>query len=440
MFENILGQNVSSQLISDIKAQILAPSMLFQGPPSSGKGTAALELARVISCESDSECAAWNCSCSACSKQRLLVHPDLLCLGSRPFSAEIAASGEALLRDGSVSARLLYIRSVRKLLSRFNPVLWEDEPRGAKISPLVSSIDEELNEFEFLTANFTEQASETKIIMEQKSMEKFTSGLLKNAYKLEAEGISDNISIGQLRRAASWSRLAPLGRAKLIVMENADRMQDEARNSLLKILEEPPERVKLVLCSSRPGSIIPTILSRLRVYRFVQRDSKDEDDVIRRVFKDSVKDLRINEYLDTFLPVSGETLYGLAAFFAASTVHNAVSIAGKQGRPVSEEMLSLAKSSALKAEHAGYGRPETMAAGLVNTILEEAEKFEIRSLFSRFLGLVLEHVSGNPVPAHNEVWKKNILWADTAVSLYRIRPAQALEKLFSDLSRGLAQL
>ena len=51
MFENVLGQDVTGQLIGDIEAGVLAPAMLFSGPPASGKGTSALELGRIISCE-----------------------------------------------------------------------------------------------------------------------------------------------------------------------------------------------------------------------------------------------------------------------------------------------------------------------------------------------------------------------------------------------------
>ena len=51
MFENVLGQQATGQLIHDIKAGILAQAMLFSGPSASGKGTSALELGRIISCD-----------------------------------------------------------------------------------------------------------------------------------------------------------------------------------------------------------------------------------------------------------------------------------------------------------------------------------------------------------------------------------------------------
>ena len=475
MFENVLGQPASLALISDIETGVLARAMLFQGPPASGKGTAALELGRVISCEAGYDKpgvsgtsaiagkADWNCSCPACSRHRLLLHSDLLCLGPKSFSAEIAASAGTFIREALAPretlapreaskeatgpGRILFIRSVRKLLARFNPVLWEDDSRGAKVLPMANSLEESLNEL----------ASIKTSAMEESSLKKLADGIIKDAYKLESEGMSDTIPIGQLRRAAYWSRLAPEGRGKLLIIENADRMQDEARNSLLKLLEEPPARLHCVLASSRPGSLLPTIISRLRPYSFHSRGSAIEAEVIRRIFKDKAAagadesgKTGISAYLDSFLPVKGAVLESLAAFFAASVAYKAILLSKKQGRPIPEKAVLLGKYASPKAEAAGFGRPKGEAGELIAIIIAKAENFEVHSLFSRFLEYILEHVSMSqkaetassllPGPLYNEMWLKNVNWAGRAVLTYRLRPAQVLEKLFTDLGRGMAGL
>ena len=433
MFENLLGQNVTAQLVQDIGTGVLAPAMLFSGPPASGKGTAALELARVISCESESgraEKALWGCPCSACSRHRLLVHPDLLCLGWKPFSAEIMASAATFLSEpGNASSRLLFVRSVRKLLARFNPVLWEDDPKAKSIFPLVHSLEEGLDDLGSLS----------------NPSSKLVDGMLKNAFKLESDGVSESVPVAQLRRAAYWSRLAPQGNEKLLIIENADLMQEEARNSLLKLLEEPPTRSRYVLCSVRPGSFPSTVLSRLRPYRFLLRDAAVEAEVIRRVFKGKNEGGGISAFLDSFLPVSPGTLEALAAFFAASVAYKSALLSKKQGRVIPEEVVLLGKFSAPKAEAAGLGRPMGDSAALIALVLEKSEKFEVRSLFSRFLFFILEQVSlsqknTSPRPAYNEIWRDSINWAENAVGVYNLKPASVLEKLFADLSRGMASL
>jgi DNA polymerase-3 subunit delta' len=56
------------------------------------------------------------------------------------------------------------------------------------------------------------------------------------------------------------------GRRRVIIIDPADAMNVQAQNALLKTLEEPPEDTTLVLVSSTPDELLPTIRSRcLRV-------------------------------------------------------------------------------------------------------------------------------------------------------------------------------
>jgi DNA polymerase-3 subunit gamma/tau len=311
---------------------------------------------------------------------------------------------------------------------------------------LVNSLEEDLDELDSLTNALTESSAPEK----HEPLFKLTGGMLKNAFKLESDGISESIPIAQLRRAAYWSRLAPHGREKLLVIENADRMLEEARNSLLKLLEEPPGRFRCVLCTARPGSLPSTILSRLRPYRFSSRNAAVEGEVIRRVFKGQSGEGGIAAFLDSFLPVSAGTLEDLAAFFAASVAYKAALLAKEKGRSIPEEVILLGKSSAPKAEAAGLGRPKGDSSAVIGLIIEKAEKFEMRSLFSRFLCCLGDnHASSfqqnkesrsGPTPAYYEMWRECLNWAESAVGIYNLRPAQVLEKLFIDLSREMAKL
>jgi DNA polymerase-3 subunit delta' len=55
---------------------------------------------------------------------------------------------------------------------------------------------------------------------------------------------------------------------RVFVIERADTMNDEAANSLLKTLEEPPHYVVLLLLTDRPSQVLPTIASRCQPVRF----------------------------------------------------------------------------------------------------------------------------------------------------------------------------
>jgi DNA polymerase-3 subunit gamma/tau len=450
VFENLLGQPAAAELIRDISEGSLAPAMLFEGPACSGKGTAALELARIISCEKG---ASWNCGCPSCSRHRFLLHPDLLMMGSRPFSSEIAAAGAALVKETeSPAARILFIRAVRKLLARFNPVLMEEDPKLSKLAPMAAALEEALNEFD-------ERMAKKKAGNEEKAnWEKPLASIIKDSSRLEAEGISDAIPIAQIRRASWWCRLAPAGKAKLLLIENADRMKEDSRNSLLKLLEEPPGTVTLILSSARPKTLLPTILSRLRPYRFAARSAETEAGVIRRVFRAEStavpgaaegKGSLIASYLDSFLPVPGEALEAAAAFFAASVAYKAALLIRSRGPgQLPEDLTLLGKHASARSAMAGLERRRD-SAGVSAGVLEKAGNFSFRSLFSRFLqcllSLVSESLKSNPSPSplvigYNELWKKHTAEAESAVMTYNLNPGLVLERLFTVLSRDLAEL
>ncbi|MCU0618618.1 MAG: hypothetical protein MUF40_01720, partial [Gemmatimonadaceae bacterium] len=82
-------------------------------------------------------------------------------------------------------------------------------------------------------------------------------------------------------RAAASS--PSLGRRKVLVVGDAERMvvqagADQAANAFLKLLEEPPADTLLVLTSSEPGALLPTIRSRVVALR------------VPRVADDAVRD------------------------------------------------------------------------------------------------------------------------------------------------------
>lgn len=57
-------------------------------------------------------------------------------------------------------------------------------------------------------------------------------------------------------------------RRKFVVMVDADTMNEEAANRLLKTLEEPPADTTFVLTTAKPDHLLPTVISRCQVVRF----------------------------------------------------------------------------------------------------------------------------------------------------------------------------
>ena len=80
------------------------------------------------------------------------------------------------------------------------------------------------------------------------------------------EGLS--ISVGEMRALVLRAASAPSGgRWQVVVIEDADRLTEQAGNALLKAIEEPPPRTVFLLCtpSTHPDDISVTIRSRCRI-------------------------------------------------------------------------------------------------------------------------------------------------------------------------------
>jgi DNA polymerase-3 subunit delta' len=89
------------------------------------------------------------------------------------------------------------------------------------------------------------------------------------------------IRIEEARKLVERAYFSPsLGRYRVIVVEDADRMAERTSNVLLKALEEPPERTVWVLCAPSDADLLPTIRSRVRTVRLHE---PDVDDVARLI-------------------------------------------------------------------------------------------------------------------------------------------------------------
>jgi DNA polymerase-3 subunit delta' len=77
------------------------------------------------------------------------------------------------------------------------------------------------------------------------------------------------IRIGPMRELEQEANFRPFeGKARLFLVEEAHRLNENSSNALLKTLEEPPVTSHLILITSRPASLLPTIRSRCQWVRF----------------------------------------------------------------------------------------------------------------------------------------------------------------------------
>ncbi|MCM1321972.1 MAG: hypothetical protein NC041_08415 [Bacteroides sp.] len=400
MFENVLHQPAAALLEQNILKNVLPNSLLFSGPAASGKLTAALELARVLGCRNSPK-GSWTCECPSCARHKVLAAADVLITGSRNCSLEIAAAKKSLIAAVSANAsyhfaaRYFFIRSVRKLTARFNPVLWEDDDKAGKAVPFVSAIDELLEELDV-----------SRPLPQAAALEKLCTSIMTQCGKLESACMYDALPVSQIRRASMWAHYSAADGKKVLIIENADRMQDSARNALLKILEEPPDDAVFVLTTARRSAIISTILSRVRTYAFYERTAAEQREVVERVFHESGDS--VEACLLGSLPVDPE---------------------------------SVKKNAALFWREISAGHPVDAAA-----IVKALNNFEPRMLLPLFFKMLLENSrallrNGAPASAvprlHEQLSAaaKEIQNAYDAVFVFNITPLSALERLAARLFR-----
>ncbi len=272
MYDNLLyHEKLTSLLTQEVQKAAFPPGVLFHGPARSGKLTLALETARALSCEKTAD---WNCSCTACRLHRTLDYPDLVLTGNKNFMPEILAGSQLLLTNPSEARRFFLIRACKKLLKRFDPLLWEGEEAKLKTAwgPL-----ETLNELLETLYPPTPLPEAAKLELLLPKMEAAAQALVK---VLPSSGIP----IQQVRRLSAWARSTSTQKAKFVLLENADKMQESARNALLKILEEPPQNTYFMLLTSQKGAILPTILSRVRALGLAERTSVEQQQVLKALF------------------------------------------------------------------------------------------------------------------------------------------------------------
>src|SRR6202040_2951558 len=77
------------------------------------------------------------------------------------------------------------------------------------------------------------------------------------------DGPLRQITIEQMRLLKERAQFKPLhGRRRVFLIDHIDRANEQAANSLLKTLEEPPEHLILIMTAENPYDLLATIRSR----------------------------------------------------------------------------------------------------------------------------------------------------------------------------------
>jgi DNA polymerase-3 subunit delta' len=100
-----------------------------------------------------------------------------------------------------------------------------------------------------------------------RSCRKIQSGNHPDIIRVEPSG--PFIRIKQIRDICDTLSLKPYeARLRIVIISDAQAMNPQAANALLKVLEEPPARTVLILITVQASDLLPTIVSRCQHIRF----------------------------------------------------------------------------------------------------------------------------------------------------------------------------
>jgi DNA polymerase-3 subunit delta' len=208
-FNDFLGNTAAVEhLRTAIAAGRLPHSLILAGPSGAGKYTLALMLAMAVECE---------------RQPREL----------RSFSEALGSSAQSLASFCGVCHNCTRIASAANL---------EEEVDKAV------AIREELREVD---------KKDTRVLVQPHP----------DVLIIPPDPPQLLIKLGQVRTLIQRAHYLPNEAPKRIFILTASNFMKEAANSLLKVLEEPPATVHLILLAENPGELLPTIRSRCAIVR-----------------------------------------------------------------------------------------------------------------------------------------------------------------------------
>ena len=97
--------------------------------------------------------------------------------------------------------------------------------------------------------------------------------------------ICDDVKVDTIRKMIEFAYKTGDDGNCVYIMPDADKMSLQAKNSILKIVEEPPRSVSFLMSAVSIESVLPTIRSRAGIYRIIPYSSDEKLEYIRSIDK-----------------------------------------------------------------------------------------------------------------------------------------------------------
>jgi DNA polymerase III subunit gamma/tau len=209
---------------------------------------------------------------------------------------------------------------------------------------------------------------------------------------LEIDAAS-NRGIDQIRELREMVRYAPASsRYKVVILDEAHQLTDEASNALLKTLEEPPERVVFILATTRADDLVDTIKSRAQLFQFRALAFQEISEEIERIAREEKLAIEPGAVAVLARAAEGSLRDGL------SLLEQAISYSGDAITDAQvRELLGVVAESVLDSlVDAISEQSAELALGLVHRLIGEGQNLQhfCREAIRHFRNLLVARVCG----------------------------------------------
>jgi DNA polymerase-3 subunit gamma/tau len=209
---------------------------------------------------------------------------------------------------------------------------------------------------------------------------------------LEIDAAS-NRGIDQIRELREMVRYAPASsRYKVVILDEAHQLTDEASNALLKTLEEPPERVVFILATTRAEDLVETIKSRAQLFQFRALSFKEISEEIERIAREEKLTIEPGAVAVLARAAEGSLRDGLSLLEQAIS-YSGDAITDEQVR----ELLGVVAESVLdNLVDAISQQSAELALGLVHRLIGDGQNLQhfCREAIRHFRNLLVARVCG----------------------------------------------
>ncbi len=247
--------DITTRIMRELVDGTFPHAVLFHGRRYSCRMSIVLEICRILSCRKEG---LFNCDCSSCRSFDSLETPNTLIISVRDHQSVLETAMKNLQDQRTSSARRFLIHSVRVMLLQYHGALLEEKDQKSAVAfSAAATVDELLLSIE----RINDETTEKQISKLMKELRDALKPLLSQSRKASA------LTIAQVRAIQEWTGRTSLDALpRFVILEGIEQSAEGARNSLLKLLEDPPENTYLFLITENVGRILPTILSRVRRY------------------------------------------------------------------------------------------------------------------------------------------------------------------------------